>query len=115
MLVGWGRGVLTDNSQCVLCGICEETRDHLFFQCPYSKCVWNAVLGKLDLSSPCITWDSDVEQALNWFKGSDLICLLELGEVVHDQWLYMVSHNDTTVVKLVKYTFPLSMDHTFIK
>ena len=32
---------------CVLCGERDETRDHLFFACPYSYTVWDRVVGKL--------------------------------------------------------------------
>ena len=36
MLLRWG---LIEGSRCVLCGRAEETRDHSFFQCAYSKYV----------------------------------------------------------------------------
>ncbi|XP_018473790.2 uncharacterized protein LOC108845015 [Raphanus sativus] len=32
---------------CVLCGERDETRDHLFFACPYSFTVWNNLAGRL--------------------------------------------------------------------
>lgn len=31
---------------CVLCGEKDETRDHLFFACPYSYTVWDRVAGR---------------------------------------------------------------------
>lgn len=32
---------------CMLCGERNETRDHLFFACPYSSTVWINMTGKL--------------------------------------------------------------------
>lgn len=32
---------------CTLCGEPDETRDHLFFACPYSYTVWDNVAGRL--------------------------------------------------------------------
>ncbi|CAL9241961.1 unnamed protein product [Arabidopsis halleri] len=32
---------------CVFCGEGDETRDHLFFACPYSYTIWSSIAGKL--------------------------------------------------------------------
>ena len=32
---------------CVLCGERDETRDHLFFACPYSYTIWDRVASRL--------------------------------------------------------------------
>ncbi|KAL1225677.1 hypothetical protein V5N11_025775 [Cardamine amara subsp. amara] len=39
---GWG-----DIQRCILCGEPNDTRDHLFFACPYSFSVWTSLCGSL--------------------------------------------------------------------
>ncbi|KAG7557174.1 hypothetical protein ISN44_As11g031650 [Arabidopsis suecica] len=39
--------VVAANLTCVFCGEVNESRDHLFFACPYSFIVWSAIAGKL--------------------------------------------------------------------
>ncbi|CAA7026437.1 unnamed protein product [Microthlaspi erraticum] len=48
-LISWGMVV---PSHCLLCGIGQETRDHIFFQCPYSSQVWNRFFQHRSLSPP---------------------------------------------------------------
>ncbi|XP_010695394.1 uncharacterized protein LOC104908041 [Beta vulgaris subsp. vulgaris] len=38
------------NTLCKLCGVQEESVQHLFFECEYSKSIWNAVLQYIELS-----------------------------------------------------------------
>ncbi|XP_077228479.1 uncharacterized protein LOC143861436 [Tasmannia lanceolata] len=37
------------NRSCILCNSGQESVNHLFFQCSYSKWVWKSILGKLQL------------------------------------------------------------------
>ena len=46
---------------CLLCGLEEESRDHLFFQCQYSSQVWTQIMGKLGLPSPPTEWEHTTE------------------------------------------------------
>lgn len=43
---------------CILCGRTEETRNHLFFECPYSAEIWRGVLHRLQLHNTTLTWES---------------------------------------------------------
>lgn len=63
---------MTTNSLCVLCGGEEETRNHLFFLCGFSKYVWNHVLQRLEILYRSIDWDQDMEYAIHHFKGNSL-------------------------------------------
>lgn len=48
-----GRG----NQPCVLCGERDESRDHLFFACPYSFTIWSEVAGKILGNTIDPDWD----------------------------------------------------------
>ncbi|KAL9664872.1 hypothetical protein QQ045_020281 [Rhodiola kirilowii] len=50
---------------CVLCEVMEENRDHILFECSYSKEVWFRVLYFLKVKSPFASW----EALLPWFLG----------------------------------------------
>lgn len=59
-LISWG---LDLENCCLLCGTAPESRDHLFFLCPYSTLVWKTVTGALGITTPPLQWDS----VLQWF------------------------------------------------
>ncbi|CAA7051277.1 unnamed protein product [Microthlaspi erraticum] len=43
---------------CLLCGVADESRDHLFFSCPFSRQVWDETLMRLGFQSPPYLWDA---------------------------------------------------------
>ncbi|KAL9685864.1 hypothetical protein QQ045_023318 [Rhodiola kirilowii] len=58
------RGFMGDNT-CVFCKGTEESRNHLFFECRFTKAVWSEVMQFLNvLQAPC-NW----ELLIPWFKG----------------------------------------------
>ena len=44
------------NAQCILCNSAVETRNHLFFSCPYSEAIWRNLTRKLLGRSYSYTW-----------------------------------------------------------
>ncbi|KAL9660635.1 hypothetical protein QQ045_025452 [Rhodiola kirilowii] len=50
---------------CVLCETMDESRDHLYFECCFTKEVWNMVMHFLQVESACSHW----ELLIPWFKG----------------------------------------------
>lgn len=59
----WGQ-----QQACVLCGEPDETRDHLFFACPYSFTVWAAIAGKLLRTRLTPDWEETIV-AINTLTG----------------------------------------------
>ncbi|GKV27738.1 hypothetical protein SLEP1_g36873 [Rubroshorea leprosula] len=55
------QGIRTKDATCVLCGAENETRDHLFFSCSYSRTVWDVISSMLEVPST-FSWQS----ALSW-------------------------------------------------
>lgn len=52
------------NPKCALCGVVNESRAHLFFQCSFSREVWDAIRAWMGISRRPTTMDS----ALKWLK-----------------------------------------------
>lgn len=48
------------NSTCVLCRVDEETRDHLFYNCHYSRQIWDECLRRTCTVNTGICWDDVV-------------------------------------------------------
>lgn len=53
------------SDQCKLCERFQETQEHLFFNCPISKQIWTAVIGKLGCTTFALNLDSTLEWLLN--------------------------------------------------
>lgn len=49
---------------CTLCGEVNETRDHLFFACPYSFTVWIDIAGKLMGAAITPDWEDTIASLL---------------------------------------------------
>ncbi|KAL0724291.1 hypothetical protein Bca4012_038890 [Brassica carinata] len=73
--------------QCRLCGEPQETRDHLFFACPYSYTVWTETTGSL-LPRPSPDWSFTVTMLMSRRRSASVTCLLRLSfqAVVHSIW-----------------------------
>ena len=61
-LVSWGIDL---ENCCLLCGNSPESRDHLFFLCPYSVRVWENAIGVLGFINPPVQW----ELVLHWLSS----------------------------------------------
>ncbi|XP_013745676.2 uncharacterized protein LOC106448319 [Brassica napus] len=49
---------------CVYCGEADETRDHLFFACPYTFTLWLNVVGNLFGPDPDSDWKITLQRML---------------------------------------------------
>ncbi|CAA7055588.1 unnamed protein product [Microthlaspi erraticum] len=84
-LRSWGLVVPQD---CLLCGSGVESRDLLFFTCPYSSSVWNSLMSHNSLSPP-----STFSDLVTWVRSSfatvklRTICQLILQAVVYFVWV----------------------------
>ena len=61
-------GVLT-SMDCVLCSVEVETRDHIFFECTYSKQVWGRILSTYGLSRVIGSWQEEFSWVVRTFRG----------------------------------------------
>lgn len=83
-LIRWGLGV---SSNCVLCSGNDENRQHLFFDCAFSKQVWDYFMSRLNVSPP-----QSFDDVLRWLialsrdKNVLLIIRLLFQAVVYLIW-----------------------------
>ncbi|XP_013623944.1 PREDICTED: uncharacterized protein LOC106329881 [Brassica oleracea var. oleracea] len=74
-LLSWGIDL---ENCCLLCGNSPESRDHLFFLCPYSFQVWENAIGVLGFINPPVQW----ELVLHWLSSvsnpAQLAAILQL-------------------------------------
>ena len=56
---------ITQNDQCRRCCSAVETKDHIFFECPYAKRIWRASgVSNLIINSPSSTVEEKIEACL---------------------------------------------------
>ncbi|MBA0589093.1 hypothetical protein Gorai_017858, partial [Gossypium raimondii] len=64
---------LNIDSSCLLCSSATETRDHIFFECEFSRRSWGLILDLCGIIRSIGTW------AMAYLKGKSLIvCILKL-------------------------------------
>ena len=68
-LRAWG---IVMDGRCAFCNE-HETRDHLFFGCPFTKELWTKVLQMSGLQRKVLTWDQELEWAVKKLRGKALI------------------------------------------
>ena len=61
-LLSWGLDV---EGTCLLCGLSQESINHLFFECVYSAEVWRNCLARLGVFNAPTTWQS----VIDWLSG----------------------------------------------
>lgn len=57
-LIGWG---LQTHALCLLCNNCDESRDHLYWECSFSFDLWSTIANRCCIS-PTRTWDTNLNQ-----------------------------------------------------
>jgi hypothetical protein len=68
-MCGWGYG---GDTLCRFCYGEQESIEHLFFQCSFSRRIWRAVMEDC-LISPVIKWEEVKSWSVSSFKGDSLI------------------------------------------
>lgn len=84
-MLNWNQNV---NSSCVFCDESIETRDHLFFQCPYSNKVWkDLVLGLLSENFKEIWYEILQPPGRNdWDKVKRFLLRYTFQNSIHSIW-----------------------------
>ena len=73
---------------CVYCGEPDETRDHLFFACPYTFTLWLQVVGNLFGSDPDPDWEITLQRMLlgSYDRLTSILLRLALQTSVYFIW-----------------------------
>lgn len=84
-LVRWGCDV---EQTCLLCGLHNESRDHLFFECGYSAEIWFAVVSKILSLTPPENWDAILQWLPTVSTSKDIsLALLQAWQAcIYEVW-----------------------------
>ncbi|XP_060195330.1 uncharacterized protein LOC132624590 [Lycium barbarum] len=83
----WGIEV---EPKCCLCQTYDESREHLFVQCDYSRALWNKVLQSMRMQPyPPANWEQHQQWLINMTKGRSMktqAIKMLCTEVIHAIW-----------------------------
>ncbi|KAK8277886.1 hypothetical protein V6Z11_D09G003000 [Gossypium hirsutum] len=68
--------IRTKDKLCKLSNSELETRNHLFFECSYSKGIWKSILGLCRIDREIIDWQRELQWAYIKLKGKTLIAII---------------------------------------
>jgi hypothetical protein len=57
---------------CSFCRSCIETHDHMFFQCSFSKRIWQEVVRRYMVDNSYVKWEEVLEWGVNALKWKSL-------------------------------------------
>ncbi|KAL4279936.1 hypothetical protein GQ457_03G009480 [Hibiscus cannabinus] len=80
---------MTVDGLCGNCRVSQETRNHLFFECHFSRRVWGMILQKCFINRNVMCWDEEIRWAVTMLKGKSLVVVilkLALGAFVYRIW-----------------------------
>ncbi|XP_013646044.1 uncharacterized protein LOC106350738 [Brassica napus] len=78
---------------CLFCGEPVETRDHLYFACPYTYTVWIEVVGNLFGDAPDPDWETTLERITARETGRLSAILLRLAFQVAIYYIWIKRNN----------------------
>lgn len=87
---GLRRWEMEIDADCVLCSQKERSLQHLFFDCSFSRQIWNTVLGKFLIQRGASQWDVELKWAFDHCKGKSsrsILFKLYLAAALYYTWL----------------------------
>lgn len=84
-LLSWG---LQTDPLCLLCNLSNESRNHLYFECPLSSAIWSFYATRLQISFSSTSWD-DVVHSLLSLTGSThrvYLSVLSWQATIYEVW-----------------------------
>nr|TKR98083.1 hypothetical protein D5086_0000206310 [Populus alba] len=105
---------IISSSTCVLCGMHNETHDHLFFQCTYSSTLWGNISAKTLIAWPSLTWNGLLLWAGSTLRNnkefSHIIARLVLSTSVYFIWFERNNRIFNKVFKTAKERMDEAID-----
>ncbi|GKB41517.1 RNA-directed DNA polymerase, eukaryota, reverse transcriptase zinc-binding domain protein [Tanacetum coccineum] len=62
---------------CHLCKTCLDSHNHLFFDCHYSKKIWDEVMRLIPQSQNTHVWEEIIDQAAKWPKNRSVMSIIK--------------------------------------
>lgn len=88
-LLSWG---LSTDASCLLCNASPETRDHLFYQCPYASAIWGHLARRCSLI-PLGDWNQTLHQMMSLQGNKYIKRLTFLCWQASIYWLWQERNN----------------------
>ena len=85
-MLKWG---FTVDGNCVFCRNSLETRNHIFFECSFSKRLWRKIMALCLVSDPCFCWEDLLEWGVVHLKGTemrDIVCKVAWWATGYSMW-----------------------------
>jgi hypothetical protein len=82
-----------------LCSFCRgriENREHLFFQCGFSNCIWKELMALCLVRQPRYSWDDIENWSMKELRSDCLmarLCILCLGATIYHLWNDIIHGN----------------------
>ena len=107
------------NMRCPLCNNCLDSHDHLFFQCQFSKSVWNEFQGMKALKQKPHTWKDTISAVVTWYPNRSIVSIV--GKLVFGAMVYYIwqernkrlftkeKRNEKALVEIIKDTIRLRL------
>ncbi|XP_026416758.1 uncharacterized protein LOC113312217 [Papaver somniferum] len=81
-------GTISDSS-CILCGVVEESEDHLLHECQFSSVIWKGLILKMGIiKSLESSWDAEINWCAQAFTGSN--CVVMIKKLVLNNFVYRI-------------------------
>lgn len=61
---------------CSFCRNCMESREHLFFECPFTKIIWGHVIGLCLVADIPVSWEEILKWGIANLKGRGFRAIL---------------------------------------
>ncbi|OIS96633.1 hypothetical protein A4A49_60679, partial [Nicotiana attenuata] len=77
------------HSSCVFCGLADEHFEHLFFDCSYTKTIWQRLLNWLGYPRQIRTWTEELQWVTTYArqkKGIGTIIAVVFGMLIYLLW-----------------------------
>ncbi|KAF2568769.1 hypothetical protein F2Q68_00024701 [Brassica cretica] len=79
-LLSWG---LQTDPSCLLCNNHPESRNHIFFDCSFTRSIWRPLSRKIGLTSPSDSWDDTARAVTNFTEEMWLaVCATVIGGTI---------------------------------
>lgn len=118
----WGVNV---DPLCALCGLSNETIDHLFFRCPFSTEVRKLIMQRCLIFKPVQPWEDEIIWAYGKFSGNSLcqrIRKLAWAAMVYHIWVERNAKvfkglvpSTTKVIKEIIHEVKIRCSYSFVK
>lgn len=84
--ISWHKLGLNDDATCLFCDKDDETKDHIFFECSYSKKILEMVLQLCNIGKVVGSWSQELAWA--FLQSNDKSLMVAIPNLVWNAYIY---------------------------